>query len=110
MLQRGREVVIHEGQGSPAARPRDASRMMEVLQDRLDELADRGLYRRLRRVGGPAGPHVVLDVRPVLLLCSNDYLGLAGDCASAMVPPMQLAGGAGCRIVATRVRESRPAR
>jgi glycine C-acetyltransferase/8-amino-7-oxononanoate synthase len=52
---------------------------MDDLQERLDELADRGLYRRLRLVGGAQGPRVVLDGRPVLLLCSNDYLGLAGD-------------------------------
>ncbi|MBA3746016.1 MAG: aminotransferase class I/II-fold pyridoxal phosphate-dependent enzyme, partial [Solirubrobacterales bacterium] len=36
-----------------------------------------GLYRRTRLVSGPQGPNVVLDGRPVLLLCSNNYLGLA---------------------------------
>ncbi|MDX6595297.1 MAG: 8-amino-7-oxononanoate synthase, partial [Solirubrobacterales bacterium] len=34
-------------------------------------------YRRLRLVSGPQGPRVLLDGRPVLLLCSNNYLGLA---------------------------------
>jgi 8-amino-7-oxononanoate synthase len=47
------------------------------IQDRLDELKDLGLYRRLRQVSGPQGPRVVLDGKPVLLLCSNNYLGLA---------------------------------
>ena len=47
------------------------------LQDRLDELKGLGLYRRMRMVSGPQGPHVVLDGKPVLLLCSNNYLGLA---------------------------------
>jgi glycine C-acetyltransferase/8-amino-7-oxononanoate synthase len=47
------------------------------LAERLDELHDRGLRRRLRLIGGPQGPRVVLDGRPVLLLCSNNYLGLA---------------------------------
>jgi glycine C-acetyltransferase/8-amino-7-oxononanoate synthase len=47
------------------------------LQDRLDELEELGLYRRMRMVSGPQGPRVVLDGRPVLLLCSNNYLGLA---------------------------------
>ena len=47
------------------------------LQDRLDELKGLGLYRRMRMVSGPQGPHVVLDGTPVLLLCSNNYLGLA---------------------------------
>jgi 8-amino-7-oxononanoate synthase len=47
------------------------------LADRLAELRDRGLYRRLRLVSGPQGPRVLLDGQPVLLLCSNNYLGLA---------------------------------
>ena len=47
------------------------------LQDRLDELKGLGLYRRMRMVSGPQGPRVVLDGKPVLLLCSNNYLGLA---------------------------------
>ena len=50
---------------------------MTDLQARLDELAELGLYRRMRLVSGPQGPRVVLDGRPVLLLCSNNYLGLA---------------------------------
>ncbi len=47
------------------------------LAARLDELKALGLYRRTRRVSGPQGPHVLLDGKPVLLLCSNNYLGLA---------------------------------
>src|ERR687893_233869 len=43
----------------------------------LDELKERGRYRRLRMVSGPQGPRVVLDGRPVLLLCSGNSLGLA---------------------------------
>jgi 8-amino-7-oxononanoate synthase len=50
---------------------------MTDLAERLDDLRDRGLRRRLRLVEGPQGPHVELDGRTVLLLCSNDYLGLA---------------------------------
>ena len=50
---------------------------MTDLQARLDELAELGLYRRMRLVSGPQGPRVVLDGKPVLLLCSNNYLGLA---------------------------------
>ncbi|HWB68638.1 MAG TPA: aminotransferase class I/II-fold pyridoxal phosphate-dependent enzyme, partial [Solirubrobacterales bacterium] len=50
---------------------------MTDIAARLEELRDRGLDRRLRLVGGPQGPRVLLDGRPVLLLCSNDYLGLA---------------------------------
>ncbi|HSD80342.1 MAG TPA: 8-amino-7-oxononanoate synthase [Solirubrobacteraceae bacterium] len=47
------------------------------LEQRLDELKQLGLHRRLRLVSGPQGPRVVLDGRPVLVLCSNNYLGLA---------------------------------
>src|SRR5437763_13789528 len=43
----------------------------------LDELRDRGLYRKLRLVSGPQGPRVLLDGKPVLLLCSDNYLRLA---------------------------------
>ena len=50
---------------------------MSEIQEQLDELRDRGLYRRMRLVSGPQGPRVLLDGRPVLLLCSNNYLGLA---------------------------------
>jgi 8-amino-7-oxononanoate synthase len=44
----------------------------------LDELHRAGLYRELRVVESAQGPRVRLDGREVLLLCSNDYLGLAG--------------------------------
>jgi glycine C-acetyltransferase/8-amino-7-oxononanoate synthase len=47
------------------------------VAERLEELRDRGLHRRLRLLAGPQGPRVELDGRPVLLLCSNNYLGLA---------------------------------
>lgn len=47
------------------------------LAQRLDELKELGLHRRMRLVSGPQGPRVVLDGKPVLLLCSNNYLGLA---------------------------------
>ena len=50
---------------------------MSEIEDRLAEIRSRGLYRRLRVVSGPQGPRVLLDGRPVLLLCSNNYLGLA---------------------------------
>jgi glycine C-acetyltransferase/8-amino-7-oxononanoate synthase len=51
---------------------------MTDVAERLGELRESGLYRRLRLVEGQQGARVTLDGRPVLLLCSNDYLGLAG--------------------------------
>src|SRR5215218_8859064 len=56
--------------------PRREAHMSDV-QERLDELKELGLYRRMRMISGPQGPRVVLDGKPVLLLCSNNYLGLA---------------------------------
>ena len=47
------------------------------LSEQLEGLRESGLHRRMRVVGGPQGPRVTLDGRPVLLLCSNNYLGLA---------------------------------
>src|SRR5919204_509769 len=50
---------------------------MDELVERLDDLRERGLYRKLRLISGPQGAHVLLDGKPVLLLCSNNYFGLA---------------------------------
>ncbi len=50
---------------------------MTNIDAALAELRDRGLGRRLRPICGPQGPQITIDGQPVLLLCSNDYLGLA---------------------------------
>jgi 8-amino-7-oxononanoate synthase len=47
------------------------------IEARLEELRDAGLHRRMRVVSSPQGPRVLLDGKAVLLLCSNNYLGLA---------------------------------
>jgi 8-amino-7-oxononanoate synthase len=47
------------------------------VAERLAELRRAGLQRRLRLIEGPQGPRVLLDGAEVLLLCSNNYLGLA---------------------------------
>jgi len=68
------------------------------IEDRLAEIRSRGLYRRLRVVSGPQGPRVLLDGRPVLLLCSNNYLGLAdhpGVREAAAEAAMRYGAGAG---------------
>ncbi len=51
--------------------------IFDEIDDRLAELERLGLSRRLRLVSGPQGPTILLDGQPVLLLCSNNYLGLA---------------------------------
>ena len=50
---------------------------MSEIDQRLEELERLGLTRRLRLVSGPQGPTVLIDGEPLLLLCSNNYLGLA---------------------------------
>lgn len=51
---------------------------MERWRRELVELAEHGMLRSLRTVDGQ-GPRAVVDGREVLLLCSNNYLGLAGE-------------------------------
>jgi 8-amino-7-oxononanoate synthase len=43
----------------------------------LAKLHEASLDRHTRLISGPQGPRVMLDGTPVLLLCSNNYLGLA---------------------------------
>src|ERR671937_2859586 len=50
---------------------------MRDVANRLEDLRRTGLYRRRRLIEGPQGPRVLLDGAEVLLLCSNNYLGLA---------------------------------
>ncbi len=43
----------------------------------LRELEAKGLRRRMRSISSPPGPRAVVDGKEVLVLCSNNYLGLA---------------------------------
>jgi glycine C-acetyltransferase/8-amino-7-oxononanoate synthase len=45
--------------------------------ERLAQIRAAGLHRHLRTIEGSQGPRVELDGAEVLLLCSNNYLGLA---------------------------------
>jgi len=51
---------------------------MDRWRQQLADLEARGMRRTLRTLDGLQGPRVLLDGREVLLLCSNNYLGLAG--------------------------------
>ena len=71
---------------------------MSDVEERLSELREAGLYRDLREVGGSQGPRVMLDGREVLLLCSNNYLGLANHRAvreAAATAAIRWGAGAG---------------
>lgn len=50
---------------------------MTFFTHELEDLRARGLYRSMRLVEGAQRGRVMLDGREVLLLCSNNYLGLA---------------------------------
>ena len=47
------------------------------LQNELDERATLGLLRSRRTLSSPQSPHIIVDGKPYLAFCSNDYLGLA---------------------------------
>src|SRR5262249_25832795 len=62
--------------GTGGGRPGGLGRLID-FEARLAELESEGLRRRLRLIQGPQGPNVTLAGPPVLLLCSDNYLGLA---------------------------------
>ena len=47
------------------------------LASELDQLKDMGQLRFLRTIDGPQQAHTSLRGKPILLLCSNNYLGFA---------------------------------
>ncbi|NBS15762.1 MAG: 8-amino-7-oxononanoate synthase [Gammaproteobacteria bacterium] len=49
----------------------------EGLSERLKEIDSQGLTRRRKMLSTPQGVSVILEGRPLLNFCSNDYLGLA---------------------------------
>lgn len=51
--------------------------LAKQLSSELLSLKSKGLYRSLKRLQSATGPRAVIDGRKVILLCSNDYLGLA---------------------------------
>ena len=51
----------------------------EDLQDRLNSIRQKGLYRELRGIDSPQGPRLRIDGEWLLNFSSNDYLGLAAD-------------------------------
>lgn len=51
----------------------------DELDSALGELDVAGLKRRRRTLAAPCGPLAVVDGKPLVSFCSNDYLGLAAD-------------------------------
>ncbi|MGI8749686.1 MAG: 8-amino-7-oxononanoate synthase [Thermoleophilaceae bacterium] len=77
---------------------------MSGVEQALEEIRRAGLLRELRVIESAPGAHVHLDGRDVLLLCSNDYLGLAEDprvrTAAAEAAERWGAGAGSSRLVA----------
>jgi glycine C-acetyltransferase/8-amino-7-oxononanoate synthase len=69
----------------------------------LDDIRAAGLLRELRTVETAQGPRVAVDGRRVVLLCSNDYLGLAAHpavrAAAAAAAERWGAGAGASRLV-----------
>ncbi len=53
------------------------SKLFSALEQRLENLREKNLYRHLRTVESPQGPWVNLAGQRLLNLCSNNYLGLS---------------------------------
>ena len=51
--------------------------MVSTFARELSLLKDQGLYRRMPSIEGSQNARVIVDGKEVLLLCSNNYLGLA---------------------------------
>jgi glycine C-acetyltransferase len=51
--------------------------VLRTFSEELRSLREQGLHRRLRSIEGSQQSRVMMDGREVLLLCSNNYLGLA---------------------------------
>ncbi len=50
---------------------------LQWVNDALQDLHDQGLYNTIRTIESPMDGRIVVDGRPVINLCANNYLGLA---------------------------------
>ncbi|MEZ4598994.1 MAG: 8-amino-7-oxononanoate synthase [Syntrophotaleaceae bacterium] len=84
---------------------------MEKWRSNLQELSDRGMLRSLRLVEGSQGPRIRVDGQDVLLLCSNNYLGLAGHPAVIAAARRGMerlgAGSGGSRLISGSMESHR---
>ncbi|EIJ34609.1 8-amino-7-oxononanoate synthase [Thiothrix nivea] len=54
-----------------------SERKFSRILTELDSRRSRHLYRHTRVADSPQQPHMTIDGKPMLVFCSNDYLGLA---------------------------------
>ncbi|MBK9125899.1 MAG: glycine C-acetyltransferase [Chloroflexi bacterium] len=50
---------------------------LDFLTEQLDDLRAQGLYNTIRTIDSPMDGRIVVDGKPVLNFCANNYLGLA---------------------------------
>jgi 8-amino-7-oxononanoate synthase len=79
-------------------------RQTDWIERELEALEAKGLRRTLEPLGSAQGPVVTVDGRPLVNLCSNDYLALASDPrvvhAAALAAEREGAGAGASRLVA----------
>ncbi len=77
---------------------------LDWIDGELGRLAEAGLRRSLEPLASAQGPVVTVGGRTLVNLCSNDYLGLAGDprlrAAAAAAAEAEGAGAGASRLVA----------
>ncbi len=52
---------------------------LDFITQRLNELKEQGVYRKLAVLGGPSGARSIINGKEVINLSSNNYLGLANN-------------------------------
>jgi 8-amino-7-oxononanoate synthase len=52
---------------------------MKIFSEKLDQIKENGLYRKMKHLQTPQGPRIKIDGKDYLLLSSNNYLGLCND-------------------------------
>lgn len=52
---------------------------LDFITQRLNELKEQGVYRKLAVLEGPSGPRSLINGKEVINLSSNNYLGLANN-------------------------------
>ena len=69
-----------------------------ILQQELQGLKDQGLFRDMKRIDGMQGPVVKINYKDVVLLSSNNYLGLAGhpEIINAQIEAAEKFGAGSC--------------
>jgi 8-amino-7-oxononanoate synthase len=53
--------------------------LMKRFSEKLEQIKKNGLYRKMKHLQTPQGPHIKIDSKDYLLLSSNSYLGLCND-------------------------------